>query len=100
MAAQFDPISQETKNAEAKAESREARQDVKDSYENIRTDISQLAESVKKLAGSEFGGAFEGAQENAQVQLGRLENSIRDKPMQAALIAAGAGFLVGLLISR
>lgn len=96
MAAQFDPISQEMKNAEA----REARQDVKDSYDAIRADITELANSVKRLAGSEFGGVLEGAQEGAQVQLSRLENSIREKPTQAALIAAGIGFLVGLVISR
>lgn len=97
MAAQFDPTSQETmKNAEA----REARQDVKDSYDAIRADITELANSVKRLAGSEFGGVLGNAQEGAQMRLGQLENTIRQKPTQAALIAAGVGFLVGLVISR
>ena len=96
MAAQMDPASQEMKNAEA----REARQDVKDNYDAIRADITELANSVKKLAGSEFGGIFGNAQEGAQARLGQLENTIRQKPTQAALVAAGVGFLVGLVISR
>jgi len=100
MAAQFDPVSESVKNAEAKAEGREARQDVKDSYEAIRSDITELANSVKKLAGAEFGGVMEGAQDQAQMRLSQLESSIRQKPTQAALIAAGVGFLVGLVIAR
>lgn len=99
MAAQFDP-SQDLKTAEARAEGQEARRELKDSYEAVRADIMELASSVKKLAGSEFGGVMEGAQETAQMRVNQLERSIREKPMQAALIAAGAGFLVGLLISR
>lgn len=96
MSAQFNPAS----NAEAKPEAQEARREVKDNYEAIRADIAELASSVKKLAGSEFGGAIEDAQEGAQMRLGQLERSIREKPTQAALIAAGVGFLVGLLIVR
>lgn len=94
MAAQFDT------SQEVKTEGQEARQEVKGSYEAIRADIMELASSVRKLAGSEFGGVMEGAQETAQMRVNQLERAIREKPMQAALVAAGAGFLVGLLISR
>lgn len=98
MAAQLDPVSQDLKNTEAKKT--EAREDVKDSYETMRSDIAELANSVKKLAGTEFGGMVEGAQEQAELRLSQVEKSIREKPAQAAMIAAGVGFLVGLLIVR
>jgi len=94
MAAQLDPMSQDQK---AKTE---AREDVKDSYETMRSDIAELANSVKRLAGAEFGGMVEGAQEQAELRFSQLEKAIRDKPAQAAMIAAGVGFLVGLMISR
>jgi len=97
MAAQLDPLSQDQRKAEAKTE---AREDVKDSYETMRADIAELANSVKKLAGAEFGGMVEGAQEHAEMRFSQLEKSIREKPAQAAMVAAGVGFLVGLLIVR
>jgi ElaB/YqjD/DUF883 family membrane-anchored ribosome-binding protein len=38
--------------------------------------------------------------DKVQQNMGDVEKQIRDKPVQAALIAAGVGFLVGALLSR
>ena len=38
--------------------------------------------------------------DKVQQNVGDVEKQIRDKPVQATLIAAGVGFLVGALLSR
>jgi ElaB/YqjD/DUF883 family membrane-anchored ribosome-binding protein len=84
----------------ATASSRAAAQDPADSYEAIKGDIASLTESVKKLAAEHMGSAVEGAQDQVKQKLGDMESSIRKNPTQAALIAAGIGFVVGLVITR
>jgi ElaB/YqjD/DUF883 family membrane-anchored ribosome-binding protein len=74
--------------------------DPTDSYEALKGDIAHLTDSVKKLASEQMGSAVEGAQDQVKQRLGDIESSIRKNPTQAALIAAGVGFLVGLVITR
>lgn len=81
-------------------ESELAKQDVKENYESLRSDVADLASSVKKLADAEFGGALSSAKETAEKNLGQIEKSIRQNPTQAAMVAAGIGFLVGLVLTR
>lgn len=81
-------------------ESELAKKDVKENYESLRADVAELANSVKKLADTELGGAVSSAKETAEKNLGQLESSIRRNPTQAALVAAGVGFLVGLIFTR
>lgn len=81
-------------------ESNMAKRDVKESYENLRADVADLTSSVKKLADSELGGAVSSAKEMAEKNIGQLESTIRKNPTQAALVAAGIGFLVGLVVTR
>ena len=82
------------------AASRSQALDPTDSYEALKGDIASLTDSVKKLATEHLGSAVEGAQDQVKQKLGDMESSIRKNPTQAALIAAGVGFLVGLVITR
>jgi ElaB/YqjD/DUF883 family membrane-anchored ribosome-binding protein len=43
---------------------------------------------------------YRDAKDAAQQNFGDLERQIRDKPVQATLIAAGVGFLVATLLTR
>lgn len=90
-------VIEETKR-DLKSES--AKQEVKDNYESLRADVAELATSVKKLADTELGGAISSAKETAEKNIGQIERSIRKNPTQAALVAAGIGFLVGLVLTR
>jgi ElaB/YqjD/DUF883 family membrane-anchored ribosome-binding protein len=74
--------------------------DPTDSYEALKSDLSQLGESVKKLVSENMGSAVQGAQQKVEEQLGGVEQSVRKNPIQAAAIAAGVGFLIGLVITR
>ena len=77
-----------------------AASDAADSYESMKGDIANLTESVRKLATEQLGTAVEGAQEQVKQKLGAVESTIRKNPTQAALIAAGIGFVVGLVMIR
>ncbi len=71
-----------------------------DSYENLKTDLSSLSETVKKLATDQMGSVVAGAQDQVQQKLGTMESMVRKNPTQSALVAAGIGFVVGLILSR
>ena len=60
---------------------------VTDDYASLRSDIANLADSVKRLA------SFEGVQES-------LEVAVRRKPFQSTAIAAVLGFVLALIIAR
>ncbi len=79
---------------------RTAAGDVEDNVAALRADISNLSESVKRLAKEQLGAAAEEVQDKAKEKLGDLEAAIRRNPSQAALIAAGMGFVFGLILSR
>ncbi len=80
--------------------SRTAAGDVEDNVAALRADISNLSESVKRLAKEQLGATAEEVQAKAKDKLGDLEAAIRRNPSQAALIAAGMGLLLGLILSR
>jgi ElaB/YqjD/DUF883 family membrane-anchored ribosome-binding protein len=92
--------SDQFKEERDKVRSETAQHDVKESVSSLRADITELAGAVKRLADAEFGQAASQTQETAERSLHAMEERIRRHPTQSALIAAGAGFLVGLLISR
>jgi ElaB/YqjD/DUF883 family membrane-anchored ribosome-binding protein len=71
-----------------------------DSYEAIKSDLSNLADTVKNLASEQLGAVAGTAQDQVKQKLGDFEASVRNNPTQAALIAAGVGFLVGLVMTR
>lgn len=80
--------------------SRPASAEVGDNIQALRDDIASLAESVKHLAAEQLGSSVEDIQGKAKEKVGDLEAAIRRHPSQAALIAAGIGFAVGLILSR
>lgn len=55
---------------------------------------------MASAAGDQLSDAALQAQEAAQQQLDKLSDAIRAKPIQAAGIAAGVGFLLALLARR
>lgn len=80
--------------------SRSAASDVGDNVQALRDDIASLAESVKRLAAEQLGSSVEDIQGKAKEKVGDIESAIRRNPSQAALIAAGIGFVFGLILSR
>jgi ElaB/YqjD/DUF883 family membrane-anchored ribosome-binding protein len=80
--------------------SRSAASDVGDNVTALREDIASLADSVKRLAAEQLGSSVEDVQDKAMEKIGDVEASIRRNPTQSALIAAGIGFVVGLILTR
>lgn len=79
---------------------RGATEEVGDNLAALRSDISKLAESVKSLAAEQLGTSAADIQDKAMEKIGDLEGVIRRNPSQSALIAAGLGLLVGLILVR
>jgi ElaB/YqjD/DUF883 family membrane-anchored ribosome-binding protein len=68
-----------------------------------KTEIEELRRQVKDLTekyGSMAQNTLSDVKEKVQQNMGDVEQQIRDKPVQATLIAAGIGFLVGALLTR
>ncbi len=80
--------------------SNSAAEAVGDDVAALRADIANLATSVKQLATEQVGSSLADVQDAAMGKVGDLEDTIRRKPAQSALIAAGIGLVVGLILSR
>lgn len=74
--------------------------DVNKRYDELKTDVSRLANSVKRLASEELAPMVSDVQTKATQQMNKFESTVRRNPTQAAMIAAGAGFLLGLVMIR
>ena len=68
--------------------------------DDLKAELSQLASTVQKLATDQFGTAAGAMQEQASLKVNDLEAAIRKNPTQAAAVAAGVGFLIGLILTR
>ena len=55
---------------------------------------------MRRLAGEQLGSTVSDVQDKASEQINSIEKSIRRNPTQAALVAAGVGFVVGLIMMR
>jgi ElaB/YqjD/DUF883 family membrane-anchored ribosome-binding protein len=77
-----------------------AASEVGDNVTALREDIASLADSVKRLASEQLGTSVEDVQDKAKEKVGELEAAIRRNPSQSALIAAGIGFVVGIILAR
>lgn len=77
-----------------------AASDVGDNVAALRQDISSLADSVKRLAAEQIGSSVEDVQDKAKEKISEIEASIRRNPSQAAMIAAGIGFVFGIILAR
>ena len=73
---------------------------VSDDVSKLKNDIANLADSVRNLAGEKVGTTAEEVQATAKEKLGELEAMVRKNPTQSALVAAGVGFLIGLILTR
>lgn len=68
-----------------------------------QTEIDELRRQVKDLTekyGSIAQNTLSDVKDKVQQNVGDIEAQIREKPVQATLIAAGVGFLIGALLSR
>lgn len=95
-----DMHTQSTGNAQLGGSARASTDEVQDNIVALRDDISKLAQSVKDLAADQLGTSAAEIQDKAAQKLGDLEAAIRRNPSQSAMIAAGVGLLVGLLLVR
>lgn len=64
--------------------------------EDLRRQVKELTDKYGSMAQSKFSDVKETVRQN----MGDIEQQIRDKPVQATLIAAGVGFLIGALLTR
>ena len=68
-----------------------------------QSEIEQLRSQVKDLTdkyGSMAQSTISDVKETIGRNMGDVEQQIRDKPVQATLVAAFAGFLIGALLTR
>ena len=63
---------------------------------DVRDSVSEMAGQAKQQAAS----ALDTAQHAAMDTVGDLEAQIKKNPTQSALIAAGIGLVLGMLLSR
>ncbi len=78
----------------------EASRKMRTDVEALRQDIGNLASSVSQLASETVGAAVGDAQAMGERKLSDLETAVRHNPTQAAMIAVGLGFVLGLVLTR
>lgn len=64
--------------------------------DELRRQVKELTEQYGSMAQHTISDMTETVREN----MGDIEKQIREKPVQATLIAAGVGFLLGALLTR
>jgi ElaB/YqjD/DUF883 family membrane-anchored ribosome-binding protein len=75
-------------------------QTISEQIELLKTDLSGLAQTVTGLAKEQIGEKAGEVQAVAGEKAGELQAAIRSNPMQSAAVAAGIGFVIGLLMTR
>ena len=91
----MSPTDAEMRSGKKGASSKEA-DELADQIEAIRADIQNLTSTVSRMANKQINRAQETAAETAH----EAEEAIRRNPLQAVAIAAGVGFLFGVLTRR
>jgi ElaB/YqjD/DUF883 family membrane-anchored ribosome-binding protein len=64
--------------------------------EELRRQVKDLTEKYGTMAQNTLSDVKQSVRDN----VGDIEQQIREKPVQATLIAAGVGFLIGALLTR
>ncbi len=64
--------------------------------EDLRRQVKELTEKYGSMAQTKVQDMKQAVKQN----VGDIEQQIRDKPVQATLVAAGVGFLIGALLTR
>jgi len=75
---------------------RHAVEELREKAAQVKRDLRELSSVAKEAAQEKWVDLKDGAVELE----GRVENRIREHPVQSVLIAAGVGLLIGLLVSR
>jgi ElaB/YqjD/DUF883 family membrane-anchored ribosome-binding protein len=68
-----------------------------------QSEVEQLRSQIKDLTdkyGSMAQGKLSDVKQKVSQNMGDIEEQIRDKPVQATLVAAFVGFLIGALLTR
>lgn len=88
-------------------ESQQESEALAEQVETLRKDISELTRTVSRLAKAGVSDAQDAVRETAsdardiaRRSAGDVEAAVRDNPLQAALIAAGIGFAIGIMARR
>lgn len=89
-----------TSRSPAPDPTRNPTEEVGDNVTALREDIAALAASVKRLASEQIGSSVDDVQDKAKEKVDDIETAIRRNPTQSAMIAAGIGFVVGLILTR
>lgn len=91
----------------AKSTAKSAQSDAKHKAHSLRAAANNVAEIAKEDfvdfahdAGKRVRGLITDCSEEAVTASENLSETIRTKPLQSALIALGAGFLIGLIARR
>jgi ElaB/YqjD/DUF883 family membrane-anchored ribosome-binding protein len=71
-----------------------------DQIANLRRELENLADMVSNMSRKQLSGLVEDAKGMGKEKLADVEEAIRRNPTQSALIAAGVGFVAGLLLKR
>lgn len=91
----------------AQRHSQELRDDLRQTASDVRRDVQEIGSKARQVAEDQFENLREVAAD--YIEQGRskalefegdLESKIRDEPMKSLLIAAGIGFVAGLLLFR
>jgi ElaB/YqjD/DUF883 family membrane-anchored ribosome-binding protein len=64
--------------------------------EDLRRQVKELTDKYGSMAQHKVQDVKQAVKQN----MGDIEQQIRDKPVQATLVAAGVGFLIGALLTR
>ena len=73
---------------------------ISDQIALLRNELSGLAETVTGLTKEQLSDKLADVQHVATDKAGEMTAAIRSNPMQSTAIAAGIGFVIGLLMTR
>ena len=80
---------------------------IAEQIDTLKGDINELTKTVSRLVKSGYADAKDAVEETAgdakdaaRQSAGDIETVVRKNPLQAALIAAGVGFAIGLMARR
>jgi ElaB/YqjD/DUF883 family membrane-anchored ribosome-binding protein len=68
-----------------------------------QVEIEELSRQVKELKeklAQAAQGSFDDMKDSLRQNMGEIEKEIRARPVQATIVAAGIGFLIGALLTR
>jgi ElaB/YqjD/DUF883 family membrane-anchored ribosome-binding protein len=68
--------------------------------ETLKSELSEIASTIKQMALEQVETRTEDIKQSAVTTANDVEAYIRKNPTQAAIAAAGVGFLVGLILTR